>query len=213
MKTFIICLSKVESSLLSALETKAQLESYGFNPKLFEGTYGDEAESIFKKENRTFHPGEVDSSFKHNSPGVKGCFYSHYRLWQKCVELNEDLAIFEDDVVFKRPFVPVEFNDVLVLSINYDWLKIKNEYSVYLEKDFDVNTSVNYRHYYMPGCSGYVIKPHLAKLLLDTYKTTFLPADWAINSSLCKITLHPQLMGRSKTMDEKVSLTRKKDWI
>lgn len=213
MKAFIINLSKIESSFLSALETKAQLEAYGFAPELFEGTYGDEAELLFTKENRTFHPGEIDNSFKHNSPGVKGCFYSHYRLWKKCVELNEPIFIFEDDVIFKRPFVKMEFEDILVVSINYDWLKIKNSYSIYLENDFDINTSIDYKHFYMPGCSGYAIKPHVAKQLLEIYKTTFLPADWAINSSLCKIKIHPQLMGRSKTMDEKVSLTRKKDWV
>jgi hypothetical protein len=30
-------------------------------------------------------------------PGVLGCFYSHYRLWQKCIDLNEPIFIFEDD--------------------------------------------------------------------------------------------------------------------
>ena len=31
--------------------------------------------------------------------GEIGCFLSHYTLWKKCVELNEPILIFEDDVV------------------------------------------------------------------------------------------------------------------
>ena len=31
------------------------------------------------------------------SPGEKGCYASHYKLWQKCVELNEPILILEND--------------------------------------------------------------------------------------------------------------------
>ena len=30
---------------------------------------------------------------KQNSPGVIGCFYSHYGLWQKCLEMDEPIMI------------------------------------------------------------------------------------------------------------------------
>jgi len=39
---------------------------------------------------------------KLSRPGVIGCFYSHYNLWKRCVELNEPIMIFEDDVKFYR---------------------------------------------------------------------------------------------------------------
>jgi GR25 family glycosyltransferase involved in LPS biosynthesis len=35
-------------------------------------------------------------------PGVVGCFLSHYQLWKKCVELNETIGIFEQDIEFKK---------------------------------------------------------------------------------------------------------------
>lgn len=33
-------------------------------------------------------------------PGVRGCFLSHYELWKNC---TQTMAIFEHDVVFKKP--------------------------------------------------------------------------------------------------------------
>ena len=52
---------------------------------------------------------------KLSRPGVIGCFYSHYALWQKCIDLNEPIMIFEDDVKFYRGFEPVQWDDVLIL--------------------------------------------------------------------------------------------------
>lgn len=210
MTPYIIHLSKIESSYSSALEVIASLKDYGFHPVLFEGTYGNDAEELFLKENRVLH-GSDSKSIKFNSPGVKGCFYSHYRLWQLCVEKNEPIIIFEDDVKFYRSFTPIYFDDVLVLSINYDW-KALEFLKIYLEELQSLSTTVHYDQFYMPGASGYAITPQAAKKLIDTYKNSYLPADWAINSSICNIKIHPQLMGRSKTMDEKVSLTRLKIW-
>jgi hypothetical protein len=64
----------------------------------------------------------------------------------------------------------------------------------------------------MPGASGYILKPHAAKKLVEEYKNSYLPADLAIHSKICKMAIHSKLMGRSKTMDEKQSLTRFKGW-
>lgn len=33
-------------------------------------------------------------------PGVRGCFLSHYELWKSC---TQTMAIFEHDVIFKKP--------------------------------------------------------------------------------------------------------------
>lgn len=211
IKAFIISLSKIKTSHESAILMIEFLKD--FDVGLFEGTYGDVAEFNFKKTNRLLDPTE---KLKHNtktvSPGVKGCFDSHYRLWQRCVELREPIAIFEDDVIFYRDFIPIEYKDVLVLSINYDW-SITVPYRKYLEQEFDIATQVNYNIRYMPGASGYIIKPHAAEQLVERYSTTYLPADCAINTSICDIRIHPKLIGRSKTMTEKKSMTQSKDWL
>jgi len=210
MKSYIISLSKIESSKYSAIEVFNSLKKFGFEPIIFEGTYGDEAERLFLEKN--IIPKVTNShNLKMIGSGVKGCFYSHYRLWEECVKLDEPIMIFEDDVVFYRNYEPIDFEDILILSINYDW-KLSKTYSTYLETTSDSAYAVNPKLSVMPGCSGYIIKPHTANKLIIEYKNFYLPADLAINSSICKIQMHSRLMGRSKTMDEKQSLTRLKTW-
>lgn len=211
MKAFVIALSNIETSKNSALETISALKNYGFDVEWFEGTYGDEAEALFKKENRTLYDPIKNKKSKSDSPGAKGCFYSHYRLWQHCLKINETIAIFEDDVVFKRNFEPKPFDEILILSISYDW-KITKEYRKYLEEEFDLDTNVDYKNHCIPGASGYLITPAAALKLVSCYKNHYLTPDWAINTELCKVILHPRLMGRSKTYDEKESMTRSLLW-
>lgn len=214
MKAFVITLSNIQSSLESGTQVIKDLKSFGVDANLFEGTYGNDAEIQFQKENRMLHPSLVDSpnNRKISSPGVKGCFDSHYRLWKHCLNTQESIMIFEDDVVLRRSFVPIEFTDILVLSINYDW-KLLNCLKTYLEDDHDITEVVKYDTRVMPGASGYVITPNAAKKLLAAYNNTFMPADWAINKDICEIKIHPCLMGRSKMLDEKESLTRSKMWL
>jgi GR25 family glycosyltransferase involved in LPS biosynthesis len=213
MKSFIIHLSKVKTSLESALETKFGLEKIGINPELFEGSYGPEIEKIFEKENKTVHQVEGIKLFsrKVSGTGAKGVFHSHYRLWQLCVKINEPVMIFEDDTVILREFRPIDFDEVLILSINYDW-DMSLKWRHFLENTNSLIDAQEYTSPFMPGTSGYIIKPVAAKKLLEEYKNTFIISDVAMNSSVIKMQIHPQLIGRSKTMDEKLSLVRLKTW-
>ena len=222
MKNFVICLSKIETSLTTALDLKSQLTSFGQEVELFEGTYGTDAVQMMEDEGRTVHPvgikgptasiGENDrSTIKMQSPGVKGCFYSHYRLWKKCVELNEPITIWEDDIVLVRNYTSVDWNDVLILALGHPAKSLK--YIDYLENPEKSAEAKEYFQSSMPGCCGYAIKPHAAKILIDTYNNTYLPADNAINQQLIKIQIHNNIMGKALVKkDGKKSLTRTTFW-
>jgi GR25 family glycosyltransferase involved in LPS biosynthesis len=210
MKSFIIHLSKVKSSLDSALVLQQDLKSFNINAELFEGTYGNEAEELIKKENRSVHP----ISFKGNDmdergllkamrPGVIGCFYSHYRLWQTCVELDETICIFEDDVKIVRPLIPVEFEDVLIPVLG---ARKNRKYKHYLETPTGAPRAEEYFNSSMPGTPGYMITPLGANKLLKQYQNTFLPSDNAINTTVVKIQIHNYLVGEANL--EKKSLTK-----
>jgi GR25 family glycosyltransferase involved in LPS biosynthesis len=145
-------------------------------------------------------------------PGVIGCFYSHYRLWQKCIELNEPIFIFEDDVLFERGYIPVEWQDVILLCTG----KQSYKEPFFEGKLFNPrgrpcthrlpNTS-------MPGAVGYGITPQGATKLVEYYKTQMLPADTAMNQFVVKLECHSHLMGRAAVdVDGKESLTRSKRW-
>jgi GR25 family glycosyltransferase involved in LPS biosynthesis len=222
MKNFIICLSKIEASLATAEHLKQQLEFFGEDVELFEGTYGNDAVIMMEQEGRVFHPWGIKgpncpadpndkSVLKASTPGVKGCFYSHYRLWQKCVELNQPIIVWEDDIVLSRAYYPIEFQDVLVIALGHP---TKSQgYLQYLEDPTGHPRAQEYRQTSMPGCCGYAIKPHAAKKLLDVYEQTFLPADNAINQYHVRIQIHNYITGTALVeKDGKQSLTRTKFW-
>jgi hypothetical protein len=37
-------------------------------------------------------------------PGAKGCWFSHWRLWQHCVDINEPIVILEHDAYITAPW-------------------------------------------------------------------------------------------------------------
>lgn len=40
-------------------------------------------------------------------PGVQGCFLSHWKLWHKCLELDQQIIILEHDALVQEPWSPV----------------------------------------------------------------------------------------------------------
>lgn len=223
MKSFIIHLSKIEPSLNSALITKEKLEKFNIPSILWEGVYGSNAVSIMKEENRSLHPwtfkgpeAVIDPkgnyAKKADSPGVKGCFLSHYSLWKHCVDLDEPIMIWEDDIDIHRGYASIDWNDVLVLALGHP--SKSERYRHYLENpEIENPRSEVFSNSSMPGCCGYAIKPHAAKILVDTFKNTYLPADNAINQHLVQIQIHNCIMGIAMIKkDGKKSLTRTKFW-
>lgn len=222
MKAYIIHLSKIESSLNSALRLQTQLNNFKIKSELFEGSYGNVTKQQYEETGRVHHPWTFkgpnallpeDFKQKQSTPGVIGCFDSHYRLWQKCAELDKPIMIFEDDANVIRSYIPVEFKDVLSLVFSHK--KKMSKYIEYLESPCGVPAACPYRPASMPGNAGYAIKPHAAKILIEVYKNTFLPADNAINQHHVKIQIHNYMMGKAVPRDKignKSSLVRTKIW-
>ena len=220
MKNYIICLSKIEASLKTATDLKNQLENFGQEVELFEGTYGNDAKRMMQEEGRTLHPWGIkgppkdgiipdpDPNF-HWGPGIQGCFYSHYRLWQKCLELDEPITIWEDDIILTRNYIPVDWKDILVLALGHP--SKTEKYRHYLDNPEGEACAADYYQSSMPGNCGYAIKPHAAKKLVETYEKTYLPADNAINQHHVTIQVHNYVMGIAITKhDGKKSLTSSK---
>jgi GR25 family glycosyltransferase involved in LPS biosynthesis len=204
MKTFIISLSKIDISIKNAIELQSNLKNFNINAQLFEGTYGNDAIKIFNKENRIAAPiifkNKLIPAEKTNLPGAMGCFYSHLRLWNKCVNLNEPIIIFEDDVIIVRKFVPVKWTDVLILATS--WHGLAKRYYKYLEFSNEEPKAVEYHYNCVPGTAGYAITPEAARKLLKKYKNSYTLADHAINKDIVNIEIHNKLMGKSKTISE-----------
>jgi hypothetical protein len=156
--------------------------------------------------------GEKDIG-KLSRPGVIGCFYSHYNLWNKCAELDEPIMIFEDDVKFFRGWHPVEFDDVLILSLGKSSFMTEPQKS-YLENPAGTPVARKWQNFSMPGASGYAIKPDAARALIKFYRPYWYPADNAINQFVCSLQISTYLMGRNTLPEEgNVSMTKSKDWV
>jgi len=219
LKNFIICLSKIPSSIDTAINLKNKLEEFDSDVALFEGVYGNDAVKLMDKEGRKLHPvglkghidPESDYGKKMQTPGVKGCFYSHYNLWKKCVELNEPIIIWEDDIVIQRPFESVEWEDILIVALGHP---TKSERWMHLLDDPSGDPqALQYKSPSMPGCCGYAIKPKAAKKLLEKFHNTYLPADNAIHRDIVTIQIHSYIMGKALLkVDGKKSLTRTNFW-
>jgi glycosyl transferase family 25 len=149
---------------------------------------------------------------KLSRPGVVGCFYSHYSLWEKCVQLSEPIMIFEDDVKFYRGWYPVAFDGVLILSLGKSsFLTEPNK--TYLENPTGVPRAVPWRNFSMPGASGYALTPDAALGLIKFYRPYWYPADNAINQYISPMYIHNYIMGRNTLPEEgNVSMTKSKDW-
>lgn len=249
MKAFVIYLPDREHSVAHATYMVDTLNSYQLDAELFEGTNGDVAEMLAKKENRVPYPygiksNKVDDEYlkqyinpdlwedfqknhhykivqrqplgpdidKVTRPGVIGCFYSHYSLWKKCIDLNEPIMIFEDDVNFFRGWYPVEWEGVLILSLGKSSF-LNEPYKTYLEDPVGNPQPMLWRQFSMPGASGYAIKPNAAKALIKQYREYYCPADNAINQFVCYIQIHNYIMGRNTLPEEgNISMTKFKDW-
>ena len=219
-KAFIINLSKIPTSHNSAIRLQKSLVDTGIDARLFEGSYGNLVLEDYKKIRRQCHdwglkgPERIYSQSEKDSfltPGLVGCFDSHYRLWKLCCEMNEPIFIFEDDVIIQREFIPVEWKDVLAVAFSHYKKYLK--YQHYLDSSSGDPIAADYKQATMPGNGGYLIKPHAAKILVETYKNSFLPADNAINQHLVTIQIHNYMMGRALFKTEgNVSLVRTKYW-
>lgn len=219
MKALIIRLSEIPSSAASSQRVLNQLLEWGLDAEFFEGTYGHKAAAIFEQEGRTLHPtsfkgNPVDSEYIATStrPGVMGCFHSHFRAWKHCAELDQPILIFEDDVIFERPFIPVEWADVLLVATG----KRVFEHEFYSEKLYNPQgepRAVPSKGKVMPGAVGYGLTPAGANKLLTAYSHTFMPADNCMNASVVSLQCHSHLMGRAALDDDgKKSLTKSRMW-
>jgi len=217
MKHYIIHLPSISASLDTATKLKEDLALHGIDAELFNGVRGDDAVRIMEEEGRTLHPfglkGPIDvngeEAKKISSPGIKGCFLSHYYLWKKCVELNEPIIVWEDDIMISRGYEPVEFDEVMILALGHPTKSVR--WMHLLENPSGDPAALVYSSPSMPGACGYAIKPAAAQKLLNKFSNTFTPADNAINRTVVKIQIHNYIMGIAKVQGKK-SLTKSGGW-
>lgn len=170
------------------------------------GVYSDIEKHM--QDNELFIHENGQHKVPHN--GVIGCFFSHYYLWNKCVELDAPIGVCEYDAVFLNKLSKTiinKFEDYLNLDYNRH-LYLKKDTGIYLEKVLENNHKVEVHKFYerfskaranpdklkfinnnhIKGAFGYVIKPSGAKKLISATKMYgILPADIQPNLLYCNL--------------------------
>ena len=124
---------------------------------------------------------------------VVGCAMSHFRLWKKCVYLNEPICILEHDAVFINDFPhEIDFHGICQLNNptgctprGNQWAKtmIQRGGSGVFPKTWIREPGERATPDGLAGNSAYVIKPHAAKELIDL---CYDVGVWPNDALMCK---------------------------
>jgi GR25 family glycosyltransferase involved in LPS biosynthesis len=116
---------------------------------------------------------------------------SHYKLWLKCLELNEPVLVLEHDAVFKHK-IDFDPNDV-----NYNVFSLNNPLGCTRKARVVYNKIMSDQSWFqpvptiddesipqgLPGNSAYIIKPKGARQLIDATEQYGL---WPNDAIMCK---------------------------
>lgn len=132
----------------------------------------------------------------------KACFTNHVRLWNKCIELNEPIAVLEQDVYCVNSWNNQQFDDILLLNIDsafkqkvFERITNKPNFTgqlgIHDYKDtFLLYTKDNlFKNSFMiPGTGAYAVTPAGAKkLLLTLEQNGWEQSDYFINTSHVRV--------------------------
>lgn len=95
--------------------------------------------------------------------GAQGCFYSHFILWKKCIDLQQPILILEQDAIVLSEWRSVEIRNEL-LRIGYHFL--------HHERQDKITGS------WHSGSWAYIIDPSTAATLINFCKKNYaMPVD------------------------------------
>lgn len=183
MKIFIINLKR-------SVERKEHMQEqiiklFEQNPYLKEKLEFEFFEAVDAKNNEHLNFQKYFSSFgkwifgRELSPSEKACFASHFLLWQKCVELNENIIILEDDVEFSEEFITNGGGCIESLEMSsYEFVRL---YYLFDKKVYHLKESFYISFAQINGMQGYFIKPSGAKKFLTLFSKWIFPVDVMID--------------------------------
>jgi len=213
MKAFIVHINHPDSIRYANQALESFNKHQGWEPVLFEGITPETLPSWESRLSIRMKKLSRVANFRRESAKVyntkKSCSLNHYRLYQKCVELNEPVAFIEHDSHCIGNWVGVEFDDVLVLNPQsaikkevFKHLWPKNSEPVKYGVN-DINfVGLHYRHdpeingaQMIPGTAAYAITPSGAQKLINVYETVgWEQSDFIINTHYVRIqTIMPEL--------------------
>ena len=169
MKSFIITIKNNKYS-----EHRSSLLQKQIKASIFQATTPDNVIEEFNKRNLRYdfkykmriETLSLTGSGNLGSLSKASCTMSHFRLYEKCIELGETIMILEHDAVFLSPLteeIIKDFNES-----NYGFLKLHHHLST---TEWFTNSQKETKYisnsFSGGGTAAYLIKPSTAKYLVD----------------------------------------------
>lgn len=186
-KGYIIYLKNHNSSVEWAQQALASGRALGWDLELYEGVDG--RTTSIEQHGLALYKHSKKSLRLMQRPGTLGCFLSQYSLWNRCVEQNQDICIFEHDVVFKKSFEACD--------PTFDVLKFEG---------FRPAKSMPVGQWW-EGARAYILTPQGAKKIVKWIQQFgAMPADWCLNNGIVNVVFDHA--GRVSFDQKKFSFTK-----
>lgn len=174
MKGYVITIKQLDESVRVAQRcidsAKSQLEVEMFDAF----TPQDNPDKLFEKEGL---PTRYFNEMGSKRANCMAAFFSHYSLWKKCDELNEEIYIFEHDAVVKGNLPPEFLMYQGCISVG------QPSYG-----KFNTPTKIGVgplvSKTYFPGAHAYRIKPSAARIMIEVAKDFAGPTDVFLRENL-----------------------------
>jgi hypothetical protein len=153
-KTFVIAIKGHPISESQLKDCLVSAEKFNWSVEVFWGVDGN---SLAEQSWRNIGVTPILNKPTMNRKGTWGCFFSHWILWNKCVDLKEPIIVLEHDAVIQETWRPIEIDESMIKLHRY--YKQKN-----LKYDNDSGL-------WSPSTHAYCILPHHAEKLINFAKT------------------------------------------
>lgn len=90
-----------KQSQLNSQVTRTQAQKFGWNVEVWSASDGY---TITEKSWDNIGVTLLDRGAIVKRPGARGCFHSHFRLWQHCIALQEPIVVMEHDAWVQGPW-------------------------------------------------------------------------------------------------------------
>ena len=114
------------------------------------------------------------------SQGQLGCFASHYRIWQKCLQENQNLVILEDDVIFDEGLFKTFLKNIPELPQEAGCVRLfENKTRNHKAFEYAQLKGLRLLRYTKGPMStmGYYLTPGAAEKFIESLRPVFLSVD------------------------------------
>ena len=172
MKNYVITILDNNKSCIAANRCISSANKFDMIVEKYPAyTPADNPNLIMQKES-ILTQGFENNKFSRIEP-MKAAFLSHYSLWKKSIELNQEITIFEHDAIVLDPIPNVLIYEGCINLGKPSYGRWNDPFKL------GVNPLTSKR--YFPGAHAYRVNPRGAKILVDHAKRWAMPTDVFLN--------------------------------